>query len=54
MAKQKKLRELASEFLSNVERSKAPRGEFQVRFDVACVIVPRDGPPEVTILEDAF
>lgn len=46
-AKQRKLRALAQVFLSRI-----PYGD--VRFDVASVTIPRCGPPQVHLFEDAF
>lgn len=52
--KQKKLKELATEFLAAYRDVEDVPGVTRVRFDVASVIVPKSGPPEVTIFEDAF
>jgi putative endonuclease len=48
-SKQRRLRRLAEVFVA-VERPSEPR----FRFDVASVIVPGRGPPEVHLFEDAF
>jgi putative endonuclease len=47
-AKQRKLRALAQAFLSYAT------GAMSVRFDVASVTVPRSGPAQVHLFEDAF
>lgn len=52
--KQRKIRDLAAQYLASERSAGRICREVYVRFDVASVIVTGDGPPEVDVLEDVF
>ena len=52
--KQRRLRRLATRWLSEQPRSESGGGYADVRFDVACVTVRPGGAPDLEILEAAF
>ncbi len=54
VSKQRKLRELAREFLQAARLAGWLGSDVEVRFDVVSVLVSRVGPPEVQVIEDAF
>ncbi len=54
VSKQRKLRELAREFIAAARLEGWVGSDVEVRFDVVSVMVAGSGPPEVELIEDAF